>query len=258
MSVNPAPELTLTVDIAAQPGTVFQFLTETESFRQWLGPESITGAWTGADLIVRYPDGHVARGKLTLVEPAKRLEFTWGYEDADSGLPVGATTVRLALEPLATGTRLQLTHAGLPTEEQRAAHALGWNYYLGCLAAVAAEAQHGPGLARLVANYIEAWNETDEAQRAAILAQCWAENGRYLDKLAAVPGREALLAHIGNAQQFSPGAMLELVGRPSHCHGAAQWDWRMTAVDAELGAGRCYGRLNADGRLTEVVSFWSA
>ncbi len=260
MNLMPAatPELVLTIDLAAQPDTVFHFLTETELFRQWLGPESMTGAWVGGDLVVRYPDGHVARGKMTEIALNVGVAFTWGYEGDDSGLPVGASSVRITLAAQAPGTRLQLVHAGLPTEEQRDAHAVGWKYYLGGLAAAAAEAQHGPGLMRLVSDYIEAWNETDDGHRAAALAKCWAEDGRYCDKSALVNGRAALQAHIGNAQQFAPGAVLELVGEASHCQGTAQWDWRIAAINTELGRGRCFGRLNAAGQFAEVTSFWSA
>ncbi len=52
-------------------------------------------------------------------------------------LPAGSSRVEFRLTPIASGTRLDFTHSGLPAEEQPA-HAEGWTHFLGALAQVAA------------------------------------------------------------------------------------------------------------------------
>jgi hypothetical protein len=51
-------------------------------------------------------------------------------------LPPGASTVAFTLTPTATGTRVDLTHAGLP-ETELDGHADGWTHFLPRLRVVA-------------------------------------------------------------------------------------------------------------------------
>ena len=52
-------------------------------------------------------------------------------------LPAGSSRVEFRLTPIAAGTRLDLTHTGLPAVE-RPKHAAGWDHFLTRLAHAAA------------------------------------------------------------------------------------------------------------------------
>ena len=57
---------------------------------------------------------------------------------------------------------------------------------------------------KLAEQYIAAWNETDPSARRALIGEIWSEDGRYLDPLAQVEGRDQIDAVIAAAQaQFA-------------------------------------------------------
>lgn len=85
-----------------------------------------------------------ARGEFVLLERPTRLVFTWGWVDAPFGdVPPGSTTVEVELQPEAGGTRLRLTHSGLPGGLD-GVHDEGWRLYLGRLATVLEGGEPGP------------------------------------------------------------------------------------------------------------------
>ena len=65
-----------------------------------------------------------------MVEPPRRIAFTWGWEGDASPVPPGSSTVEVTLEPHGTdSTLLTLVHFGLPLDAIDM-HRDGWNHYL--------------------------------------------------------------------------------------------------------------------------------
>jgi uncharacterized protein YndB with AHSA1/START domain len=82
--------------------------------------------------------GRIATGVFVVVEPPRRLVYTWGWEPGSgSPVPPGSTTVEFLLVPEGHGTRVTLTHRGLPDASAAAGHTRGWIHYLSRLEVVA-------------------------------------------------------------------------------------------------------------------------
>ena len=60
--------------------------------------------------------------------------------------------------------------------------------------------------------YLAAWNETDPAARQERVAALWAADGRYVDPLADVRGREQIAGLIAAVQDQFPGFTFRLAG----------------------------------------------
>ena len=75
------------------------------------------------------------RGVYVTVDPPHRAVFTWGVP-GDDALPPGESTVEVVLTPDADGTRVVLTHRGLPAVHLDG-HRAGWEGRLGSLPAAA-------------------------------------------------------------------------------------------------------------------------
>jgi uncharacterized protein YndB with AHSA1/START domain len=69
------------------------------------------------------------RGEFVEVSPPDRVVFTWGFTNADVGVPPGSSTVEVTLTRDGSGTLLRLVHRGLP-ESELASHAGGWTLML--------------------------------------------------------------------------------------------------------------------------------
>jgi hypothetical protein len=57
----------------------------------------------------------------------------------------------------------------------------------------------------LVKHYLACWNETDAADRRALIEDVWAAEAHYTDPLAQVHGRDEIDATIGAVQAQFPG-----------------------------------------------------
>src|SRR6266705_900326 len=121
--------------IAAPPATVFAFLTDPEKIVSWMGVEATTETHPGGRYLLKGCGGdhaRAARGAFREVVPVHRLVYTFGWEGSQE-VPPGSSLVEIDLIERDGGTLLRMTHSGLPTEEQAAAHAKGWAHYLGRL-----------------------------------------------------------------------------------------------------------------------------
>jgi uncharacterized protein YndB with AHSA1/START domain len=117
--------------VAAEPAEVYEYFTRPEAMVSWMGQY--------AELDPR-PDGVFAvdiegapvRGRYKELDPPGRVVFTWGFAGSDD-LPPGASTVEVLLTKEPGGTRVEITHSGLPDRE-RAKHARSWRHFLDRLA----------------------------------------------------------------------------------------------------------------------------
>lgn len=137
MSFDKTIHLPVTVDEA------FALITQPERLRRWQTVAARVDLRVGGEYRWTVTPGHNAAGTFEEIEPGKRVVFTWGWEGGGD-LPPGASTVTITLEPKADGTSLRLVHDGL-TEEQAAAHAMGWNHYLERLVAETSSANGAGG-----------------------------------------------------------------------------------------------------------------
>ena len=134
---TPNPEIrgpfscTVPRTIMAAPERVFRAWTEPEKARPWLS--------NGGDLVLQpYPGGlffldmvygdhtYPHYGRYLQVEADRLLEFTW----VSQGTLGKESIVRVDFEAEGSGTRVTLTHRGLPDEKLRSDHEAGWQEIL--------------------------------------------------------------------------------------------------------------------------------
>ena len=129
------PDFATSIDIEAPPEIVFAHLVTTEGMLAWMGQHAELDATPGGVFAVDI-DGNPVRGEYLEVDPPHAVVISWGVPGSEL-LPAGASRVEFRLTPIPAGTRLDLTHTGLPPVEQPK-HAAGWAHFLARLADVAA------------------------------------------------------------------------------------------------------------------------
>jgi uncharacterized protein YndB with AHSA1/START domain len=131
------------IRIDARPETVFGFLTDPALMLRWKGIEADLEPRPGGIYRVVVSPRSTIRGEYVVVEPPRRVVFTWGVEGSDGMLPPGASTVEVTLTPDGDGTLLRLVHRDLP-ESERELHGQGWDHFLERLRKAAAGDDPGP------------------------------------------------------------------------------------------------------------------
>jgi len=137
------PVITMTRLLRAPAATVFDALTRPELMQQWMCPEGLTVSVSEADarpggrfrLEMRKPDGTrlPAAGTYVEVRRPTLLAFSWRWEPEHPARDV-ETHIRIELSERGEHTFLQMTHAGLPSEDERRGHHDGWSSALAKLA----------------------------------------------------------------------------------------------------------------------------
>jgi len=133
-------ELRLERRFSAAPDAVFDAWTNPEVLQRWwaAGPGWETplaevdlrpgGRYR---LTMRDPQAgaeHTVGGEYVEVRRPERLTYTWAWE-SEPGAPAPAEPSRVTVDFRADGdgTRVEITHSGLASEESRAQHEHGWN-----------------------------------------------------------------------------------------------------------------------------------
>jgi uncharacterized protein YndB with AHSA1/START domain len=130
--------------IRARPTTVFSFFTDRDRWLSWQGIVAEIDPRPGGVFRMNVRGDGWASGRFLVVEPYRRIVFTWGWEGDDSPVPPGSSTVEVTLEPDGTdGTLLTLIHSGLPLAGLDV-HRQGWDHYLDRLMIRAAGGDPGP------------------------------------------------------------------------------------------------------------------
>ncbi len=140
---SPAPEvaLRLTRRLKAPREAVFDAWTRPEALARWFGPEGVNARKVEVDL---RPGGHYSlemhqtdggimplSGVYREVRPPERLVFTWVW--GQGGMAGVETVVTIELAEADGETELTLVHEGLPSEEFRGHHEMGWTGSFNCL-----------------------------------------------------------------------------------------------------------------------------
>jgi uncharacterized protein YndB with AHSA1/START domain len=113
---------------------VFDALINPDLIRRWMCPEVLTVASIENDpvvggafrLVMQEADGRTypARGIYREIEPPRRIAFSWMWEtEALAGIE---TEITIELTPQGSDTLFVMTHAGLPSEDERRGHEGGW------------------------------------------------------------------------------------------------------------------------------------
>jgi uncharacterized protein YndB with AHSA1/START domain len=129
--------------IAATPETVWDLLVDPEKASAWMGMKSWSEPRPGGPYRVEIIPGHVASGEYVELDPPNRLVFTWGWEQDESGVAPGSTTIEFELTPEGEGTRVRFVHSGLPSAKSGASHEHGWDHYFERLTIAAAGGDPG-------------------------------------------------------------------------------------------------------------------
>jgi uncharacterized protein YndB with AHSA1/START domain len=161
--------------VMGSPESVFAYFTDPEKHRRWMGAEcDLDPRPGGVYRVTMAPDVSVS-GEYLTVEPPHRIVLTWGWESAvelPSGMqqvPPGSSAVEFRFVADGDGTIIRVRHLGLPTEEARWMHGLGWNSYLPRLVAIAAggDAGEDPVLTLATAFYDRDAHAQQETQKEA-------------------------------------------------------------------------------------------
>ena len=97
-----------TVTLPADPGLVWDHLTDGELVADWMGGEVTIDAHPGGSITMAPEDGDEIWGTIEEVVPGRRLQWSWRTDD---GLP---TQVEIELEPVDDGTALTVRETLLP------------------------------------------------------------------------------------------------------------------------------------------------
>jgi uncharacterized protein YndB with AHSA1/START domain len=125
-------EIERTFDAPAEE--VFEAWTSEEVLRRWLYgnpgwdlPTAEVDLRVGGRvrIVMRDPkagEDHGASGEYTVVDPPRRLAFTWKWDDQDSERQL----IELEFVERDGATTVRMTSHGIATEERRASHREGW------------------------------------------------------------------------------------------------------------------------------------
>jgi uncharacterized protein YndB with AHSA1/START domain len=121
--------------IALPPDVLFALWVEPAQLLKWWAPDGCEASVDVLDVrpgggwrtTLRRPDGSQAStsGVYRIVEPPRRLSFTWAWED-ESGVRGHETEVMVTFEATPGGTRLVLVQHRFESRETCDRHSIGW------------------------------------------------------------------------------------------------------------------------------------
>ena len=133
-----ASETTLRLErlIPSPPELLFALWTEPAQLVRWWAPEGYEASVNDLDtrpggrwrVTMRRTDGGVVvtSGIYRIVEPPRRLVFTWAWED-ESGARGHETEVVVSFEAAPGGTRVVLLQRRFESKQARDNHTVGWS-----------------------------------------------------------------------------------------------------------------------------------
>ena len=107
----------------------------------------------------------------------------------------------------------------------------------------------------LVDRYIATWNETDAAQRRALIARTWREDGRYVDPVMSGDGVTGIDAMIAGVQGRFPGFVMRRVGEVDAHNDRVRFNWALGPDGGEPVVGGVDFGVTAEDRLAAITGF---
>ncbi|HTP79758.1 MAG TPA: SRPBCC domain-containing protein [Bacteroidota bacterium] len=111
----------LNATFRAKPKDVFSALTDARKISVWTGQKAKVGTRKGGKFEMF--DGWV-KGKVVAFSRGKNLAYTWRPAEWKKATP--SSVVRYKLSNAPGGTRVTLTHSGLPDAKEYRNHRSGW------------------------------------------------------------------------------------------------------------------------------------
>jgi uncharacterized protein YndB with AHSA1/START domain len=148
--MNGTNETTLRLErlIPSPPELLFALFVEPEQLIRWWAPDGYEAAVDVLDvrpsgrwrMILNRADGArlVNSGVYRVIEPPRRLAFTFAWEDPN-GTRGHETDVTMSFEPAPGGTRLVLTQRSFESKQARDNHYRGWSACLDRIGTIAHE-----------------------------------------------------------------------------------------------------------------------
>lgn len=112
-------------------------------------------------------------------------------------------------------------------------------------------------LTATVDTYLAAWNETDPAARAELVARVWAPDGALVDPPLAAEGHAGISDLHGALQAQFPGHAFRRSSAVDAHHDRFRVGWELVGPDGSVAlAGTDVGVVAEDGRLRDVTGFF--
>ncbi len=143
MTTHHPPIVEREVRIDARPEIVFQYFVDPARMARWLGPATTLDARPGGVIQLGVSGVHGGSGRFVVVDPPRRVVYTWGWDEPNHPIPPGSTRVEFDLTSDGDGTILRFHHLELPADAVDD-HTVGWTYYLNRLTVVAGGGDPGP------------------------------------------------------------------------------------------------------------------
>lgn len=104
--------------------------------------------------------------------------------------------------------------------------------------------------------YVAAWNETDDAKRAALLAAGTGADLWYRDPMLEADSRDAFAAVLGAVQQQLPGHVLTRTSEVDAHHDLVRFNWALAVPgEAPTFAGVDIVKFDDEDRLHRIIGF---
>ena len=104
--------------------------------------------------------------------------------------------------------------------------------------------------------YLETWNETDKAKRAALMDQSLGADLWYRDPMLQADGPAAFDAMVAAVQAQFPGLVMRRTSDVDAHHDLVRFTWALGAPDAEPAvAGVDVAKFDAAGKLHRIIGF---
>lgn len=139
-AVDNTLEITLSKEIRAPRKKVFEAWLDTEALAEFIRPaEGVTVPKAEVDareggsflILMQVGDQQLSHsGEYKIIDRYETLAFTWNSANAGEGSLVTLTFEELSADT----TRILLHHTGLPSQNSRNAHQVGWSKILDALA----------------------------------------------------------------------------------------------------------------------------
>jgi hypothetical protein len=109
-----------------------------------------------------------------------------------------------------------------------------------------------------VRRFIAAWNTEDDSECLRLLSSCCTAEAEFISPQGVINGVDAMSAAIGEFRRTSPSAAV-VKGAVDIHNGALRFRWQTNWNDGrEPLVGDDFGRLDNEGRITSMVSFYGS